>query len=363
MRTRAVLAAVAATACLTACTGTPAPTASSASSTTAAPTPTPTPTPDVVVSGADATLTAAVAKVYAGRTGIQAKATLGTWGKESVAVVTSGQDVTLAVGPRWKVVGGWWPSLGKAEPQLGAAPRFVLVVGTDARPNQTLEGTRGDTLQVLGVDGRGGGGLMGIARDVWAPMPGGGHAKINAAFAFHGGAGQVHAVEQVSGLPIEGYVATGFKGFAAIVDESGGLPISVAKKLVAMKRIVVPAGRQTMTGRTALAYARERKTLPTGDFGRSAHQGDLLVAAAVAARVAGPSILPTEMTIVSKNGESDLDATQMLTFLAAFYRVDPTKVGRAVAQGGFGTSPDGQSIVILDAASKAAFARFRSGRL
>ena len=36
-----------------------------------------------------------------------------------VAVVTAGSDVTLAVGPTWKVVGGWWPSLGvdDAEPR------------------------------------------------------------------------------------------------------------------------------------------------------------------------------------------------------------------------------------------------------
>jgi len=30
-----------------------------------------------------------------------------------IAVVTSGHDVTLAVAaPKWKVVGGWWPSIG-----------------------------------------------------------------------------------------------------------------------------------------------------------------------------------------------------------------------------------------------------------
>lgn len=68
--------------------------------------PTPTPTPDVVVSGADARLTALVEKVYAGRSGVRAKASVGSWGKDTVAVVTSGDDVTLVAGPRWKLVGG-----------------------------------------------------------------------------------------------------------------------------------------------------------------------------------------------------------------------------------------------------------------
>jgi anionic cell wall polymer biosynthesis LytR-Cps2A-Psr (LCP) family protein len=103
--------------------------------------------------------------------------------------------------------------------------------------------------------------------------------------------------------------------------------------------------------------------LPDGDFGRSAHQSELLLAAAVAARLSGPGIIPKEMTIVSKHAQSDLSAAEALTFVASFYKVNPLKVGHRVAKGGFGTSADGQSIVILDAASKQAFRDFRDGRL
>ncbi len=357
MRLLAVLAVVLLAA--TGCSGDPDPVATSAAPPTSA---SPTPTPDIVVEGADAALTAAVAKVYAGKTGIEAKATLGSWKKEKVAVVTSGDDVTLAVGPTWKVVGGWWPSLDKPA-SLGTGPRFVLVIGSDARTGKTLKGTRGDTLQVLGIDGKGGGGVMGMARDIWAPMPGGGSAKINAAFAYGGGKGQVETVRKVTGLPIEGYVVTGFGGFQKIVNESGGLPMTVAKKVVLQGKTTIDAGKQILTGKYALAYARERKSLPDGDFGRSAHQGELLLAAAVTARVQGVGVVPKEMSIISTYAESDLSATDALTFVASFYKVDPTKVGHTVAKGGFGTSSDGQSIVILDAASKKAFAAFKDGRL
>lgn len=347
---------------LAACSGAaePATTTPAAAATSAGPTPTP--TPDVVVTGADARLTALVEKLYAGRTGITAKATTGTWKAEKVAVVTAGDDVTLAVGPEWKVVGGWWPSLGKGKPQLGKGPRFVLLVGSDARPDQKLKGTRADTLQVLGIDGKGGGGVMGIARDVWAPMPGGGKAKINAAYALAGGAGQVESVRGVTGLPISGFVATGFKGFKAIVDQSGGIPINVPKT-VTQGKTTVKAGQRTLSGKEALAYARERKSLPDGDFGRSRHQGDLLLAAAVKARLAGVGIVPGEMTIVSANAETDLSAAEALTFAAAFYKLNPLKVGHTVAKGSIGTSSDGQSIVVIDAAARKAFANFRDGRL
>jgi polyisoprenyl-teichoic acid--peptidoglycan teichoic acid transferase len=359
MRARPLLAAALAVALLGACTSEPEPSAPSSTPPTSA---SPTPTPDVVVDGGNAALTRAVAEVYEGETGIEATAHLGTWKKERVAVVTYDDDVTLLVGPKWEVAGGWWPSLDR-KASLGKGPRFVLVIGSDARPGAPLKGTRADTLQVLGIDGKGGGGVMGMARDIWAPMPGGGSAKINAAFAYAGGKGQVETVRKVTGLPIEGYVATGFSGFEDIVDESGGVPMTIAKTVVLLGGTKVLAGERTLDGKHALAYARERKSLPDGDFGRSRHQGEILLAAAVAARVSGVGIIPEEMSIVSKHAQSDLSAEDALTFVASFYRLDPRKVGHTVAKGGFGTSADGQSIVILDGASKQAFAKFADGRL
>lgn len=347
---------------LGACSGGAEPTSPPSTASTSA-SPSRTPTPDVVVTGADAGLTAVVQDLYAGRTGVEATATVGTWRSEKVAVVTAGDDVTLAVGPSWKVVGGWWPSFGKETPELGKGPRFVLVIGSDARPSQKLEGTRGDTLQVLGIDGKGGGGVLGIPRDTWVRMPGGGSAKINAAFSYGGGEAQVEAVRKATGLPVEGYVATGFKGFRNIVDESGGLPMTIAKKIVFLHKITIPAGTHELDGKQALAYARERKSLANGDFGRSAHQGEILLAAAVAARLSGIGIVPKEMSLVSKNAETDLSAQEALTFVASFYRLNPAKAGHEVAVGSIGTSADGQSIVEINSSARAVFAKFRDGRL
>src|SRR6478735_2021048 len=365
MRTRPAALFLASAMLLAACTAAPEPTVPSSGSSSAsasAASPSPSATPDVVVRGADARLAALVQKVYAGKSGVTARATMGTWKSEKVAVVTAGDDVTLAVGPNWKVVGGWWPSLGKA-PDLGKGPRFLLVVGSDARPDEPLKGSRGDTLQVVGIDGKGGGGAMGIPRDTWAPLPGGGSGKINAAYAYGGGSGQVAGVRRVTGLPVEGYVATGFKGFKAIVDQSGGLQMEIAKKIVFLHRLTIPAGKQSLSGKEALAYARERKSLANGDFGRSAHQGEMLLAAAVAARLSGVGVIPKEVSVVSRNVSTDLSAADALTFVASFYRLDPRKVGHEVAVGSIGTSSDGQSIVKVNASARSVFARFRDGRL
>ena len=295
---------------------------------------------------------------------LDARAKVGSWMGTPVAVVTSGDDVTLAVGPTWKVVGGWWPSLGVSKPSLGSGPRFVLAIGSDARPGQPLERTRADVLQVIGVDGRGGGGVMGMARDLYVPLSTGGRGKINSAMVFGGPKAQVSTVRRVTGLPIEGYVVLGFTGFTRIVDDQGGIPIVVPKTVVAShaRNMVIKAGPQTLTGKQALAYARERKTLPDGDFGRSRHQGEVILAAAVKAKLAGPIAIPSALTSFSKVGKSNLTAEQILTFTAGLHQVSPLKVGRGVAKGAFGTA-GGQSIVLLGNEARRLFVQFRDGNL
>ncbi len=321
----------------------------------------------VEISGAPAALEKVVARKY-GSESVEGRATTGTWRGERVAVVTADDDVTLAVRPkggqRWKVVGGWWPSLGgsEGEPDLGGS-RHVLVIGSDARPGQDVERSRADAIQLLGVDGQGGAGLMGLARDLWAPIPGQGHGKLNSAMALAGPSGQTRSVENLSGLDVDGYVVTGFEGFREIVDEVGPLDFDAPEALRShLDGGRIPKGESRLSGREALAYARERATLPGGDLDRSRHQGLLIAAAAIQARLRGPSSVPKALSVIDEHATSNLSAEEMLLFSAAFYRVQPTRVGHEVAQGPTGMR-SGQSVVQLDDDSRAAFRDFRDGRL
>lgn len=335
------------------------PTASSAS-----PTPSPTPTPSLAVAGADPELAQVVAAHYGGKVTGEAKTSLGGWRGEHLAAVTFGDDVTLAVKKdAWRIVGGWWPSIGQPEPQLGGKPRFVLVIGSDARPGEDQMRARADSIHVLGIDGAGGGGVLGMARDLWSPMPNGRMAKINAALSLGGPEAMFAAVKSVTGLPIEGYVLTGFQGFTTMIDEWGGLPIHVPTQVTEMGNLVIPAGDNHFEGAAALDYARLRHDLPDGDFGRSIHQGHMVLAAAVKARLGGVGTLPGGLAIADQHVASDLSAEQVLTYAAAFFRLDPTAVSQHVVKGPFGTSPDGQSIVMLGDESRAVLAQFASGRL
>jgi LCP family protein required for cell wall assembly len=315
--------------------------------------------------GADASASAGKALAARRPAGspVSGTARTGTWMGTPVAVVTVGKDVTLAVGPTWKVVGGWWPSLGIDQPSLGAGPRWVLAIGSDARRGQDLTRTRADTLQVVGIDGRGGGGVMGMARDLWVPVGTGGSGKINSAMVAGGPEAQLATVRKVTGLPIEGYVVIGFDGFTKVIDEQGGIPIVVPERVDASHaKLVIEAGPQVLTGREALAYARERKTLPDGDFGRSRHQGEILLATAIRAKLLGPIAIPGAMSSVSTYAKSNLTAEQMLTYAASFYQLNPTQIGRGVAKGTTAMVAS-QSVVLLGTEARRLFASFKDGNL
>jgi LCP family protein required for cell wall assembly len=282
----------------------------------------------------------------------------------AIAVVTSGQDVTLAVAaPKWKVVGGWWPSIGVAAPSLGGVRR-VLLVGSDARPGQSVNKSRADSLHIVGLDGHGGGGVLGIARDAYVKLASGGKGKINSALTFGGPTGLQRTVVATTGVPLEGYVITGFDGFKRIVDGIGGLPMKVPVTVVgAGADVVIKAGQNHLSGRAALAYGRQRHTVAGGDFGRSANQGLLIMAAAGFTRLEGPAKLPAILHIAAPFITTNLSAEQVLTFAAGAYVTNPNKVHNRVAIGGFGMTSDGQSIVLLDANARRMFADIRNGNL
>jgi len=293
------------------------------------------------------------------------RGSVSTWKGTAIAVVTRGKDVTLAVrAPKWKVVGGWWPSLGVSAPSLGAGPRRVLVVGTDARKGQPVERSRADSLHIVGYDGHGGAGIVGIARDSYVPLASGGRGKINSALVFGGPASLQRTVTSATGVPLEGYLITGFDGFRKLINGMGGLTVKVPVAIVDKDaQANIKAGPRKLSGRQALAYGRARHTVAGGDFGRSVNQGRLIQSAGGLAKLAGPSRLPALLHVVAVRTGTNLSAEQVLTLAAGAYVTNPTKVKNKVASGGFGMTSDGQSIVVLGAPARRLFADIRDGSL
>ena len=83
----------------------------------------------------------------------------------------------------------------------------------------------------------------------------------------------------LSGLPVEGYVMTGFLGFEEMISSVlGGFELGVPYRMKDQAaKADLEAGLQIVDGDQALAFSRARKTLPNGDFDRSFNQGRVML--------------------------------------------------------------------------------------
>lgn len=165
------------------------------------------------------------------------------------------------------------PSERPPKPKDG---RTFLLAGLDTLPQNADDPGRSDALMVVRVAAdRKWSYVISIPRDAWVDVPGHGMAKINAAYAWGGPSLAVRTVERLTGLRIEHFAAVGMSGFRELTDAVGGVTVTIPDRPGAGAG-VLPPGRHRLTGEQALAYVRERKSLPQGDLDRVMRQQNYL---------------------------------------------------------------------------------------
>lgn len=280
----------------------------------------------------------------------QGSASSGVFKEQEVAVVEVDEDVFLAVHDDeggWRIVGGEWPSLG-VEAFYGKGPRHVAVIGSDARRGQNVTRSRADSIHFVALDGKGGGAVVGLPRDSFLTIPGVGRTKITNSLALGGPEATMGALNELTGLPLEGYVMTGFAGFESLLSDvlegvSVEVPFAINDRWA---KASLSAGQQILDGAQALSFARARKTVQGGDFTRSKHQGVILLAAARVVREMGLSAIPGLMEAAEPHLETDLTPSQLLTFSAMAVSAELDEDDNVVAPGSPG-SAGGASVVFL----------------
>lgn len=292
-------------------------------------------------------------------------AAVATFEGSDIAVVEVGADLFLAVDgdSGWRIVGGSWPSLSIPE-FFGNGPRLVAVVGSDARPGENVERTRADSIHFVGLDGSGGGAVVGVPRDSYVPVAGIGRRKINSSLSLGGPETMMATFEDLTDLDFEGYVLTGFAGFEDLADTVlGGIEVDVPIAINdRWAHVALSAGRQVLDGMEALGFARARKTIQGGDFTRSQHQGMLLLAAADTVRALGYQAIPGLLEASEQYLFTDLTPAQLLTFSAMAISADPDRIDNLVASGSPGTA-GGASVVYLSSSTSDLWADLANGRL
>jgi LCP family protein required for cell wall assembly len=235
---------------------------------------------------------------------------------------------------------------------------FILVIGSDARPGESPEATRGDSLHIVGVNpAMGAISILGIPRDSYVAIPGIGTRKINEAL-LHGPDLMVRTVEQLTGVAIDGYVLTGFAGFQDLVNAVGGIGVDVPYPMHdRYSNADFPPGKRHMLGRDALAFSRDRHDVPGGDFGRSLNQGRLLIAALRQLKLdvaRNPGALLTWLAAGAKVLHTDLGVSDMADLLLSMSSLDPGRVENRVVSG-TGAMIGGSSVVRLGPSAYATF--------
>jgi LCP family protein required for cell wall assembly len=243
----------------------------------------------------------------------------------------------------------------------GRRPFFVLAIGSDARPGVCLpvEGCLADSIHLIGVNPKERvASILGIPRDSYVPIPGVGSRKINDALFYGGPELVVETVEDLAGVDIEYYFLTAFQGFTKMVNDIGGIEVDIPYAVSdPSSGAVFEAGVQQLDGKQALAYSRNRKDTPNGDFSRSENQGRVLVGALQAFRKdmrQDPFAIVTWLVAAMEHMQMDLSTAELFQLTLAALSIDPDEVVNRVLPGGIGTI-GGASVVTLGGDAQALF--------
>jgi LCP family protein required for cell wall assembly len=233
---------------------------------------------------------------------------------------------------------------------------WVLAIGSDARPGTDIRKSNGDSIHLIGVDPQTGvGTILGFPRDSWVAIPGHGTGKINSSLALGGPTLMAQTIRQLTGLPVDYYVLTGFEGFQKIVDELAGVDVKVDRKMNDnFSGAHFQPGWYDMNGGEALAYSRDRHDVENGDFTRSFHQGNVLLSglAKLRAEVGDEGGLQRWIGVLLRHADLDSPPTQLLQLAVLARKLDPAKLTNVVVPGRVGTAGAASVVYLTDDARK-----------
>ncbi|MGY2702685.1 LCP family protein [Nocardioides sp. HB32] len=227
---------------------------------------------------------------------------------------------------------------------------WILAVGSDARPGEDMTHTRGDALQLVGMDTRTGAATaIGVPRDSWVEIPGHGFDKINASLYYGGAQLLGQTVGNLVGIQPDYVFITRFKFFQAMIKDIGGIDVDnpIAFDDTYLKPQGFPKGRIHLGGYDAMAFSRIRHNLLRGDFDRSANQQRVLrgIQAKVRAKADVPGFIEKGVLSVMAHLYTNLPPAELFRLAEAMAQVEPRKITSCVVQGGIGDI-GGASVVL-----------------
>lgn len=226
------------------------------------------------------------------------------------------------------------------ERTTAATPTSVLVVGTDVAG-------WADTIALVQVAGDGSISLVSLPRDTWVATPDG-MTRLSRVYADSGADALLTTVRDLTGVPVDKYAEVEMAAVGALATAVGGVPVCLnAATSDRYAGADFPAGRQDLGGDAALAFVRQRRGLPNGDFDRIVRQQAFLRSLATQLRSAD---LPAVLDAV-KDRVRTSDGFDLLGFATDLAQATKLHVGTIPATSRDHQTPGGESVVAVDPAA------------
>ncbi len=241
---------------------------------------------------------------------------------------------------------------GHEEPATGYDGVYhLLLVGVDS-PTDAIAG-RSDTMLLASLyvrekELR----LTSFMRDMYVAIPGRGHNRLNAAFAFGGADLLIRTLKEVFGVAVDGYVAVNYASMVRLVDAIGGVDLEVQEQEVGPLNGILsyyqylrggdetqglPAqpGYQPLTGLQAMSYARIRKL--DSDFERVSRQQRVMEAIFQKVRTLDAKTLTALAFAHMDDVETDISAAEAVRLISQMHgvQIDTTRTLRIPVDGSY----------------------------
>ena len=204
-------------------------------------------------------------------------------------------------------------------------PFTILLMGIDSTDDVLEKNAiaNGDTLILITFNPKTlNATMLSIPRDSYVPIAcwsGKPENKITHAAAY-GNDCMINTIQNYFEQEIDYYVKINFKGLVKLVDAVGGVEVDVPQELCTddssrWAEVCIQPGHQVLNGEQALVFARNRKALVDGDFGRARHQQEIIMA--LINKMKEVKDISTFMKIldtVSDNMDTNLTTKQILSF-------------------------------------------------
>lgn len=241
------------------------------------------------------------------------------------------------------------------EPLIEAPGENYLLIGSDAQPGESV--SRSDVIILGHVNAaKTKVYLIHFPRDLYVEIPGRGKDKINAAYAYGGGALLARTLQNLTSVKVDHAAKIDFEGFKSMTDAVGGVRVW-AEEGSTESGFTVTKGWNDLNGEQALQFVRERYQLTEGDISRGRRQlafvKALMVKSLSPEVVLNPIKLTKFITAVSDNVVVDegMTASFMRSQALAMKGIRGGDIEFITAPfSGYGTAPNGGAIDILDEA-------------